>query len=168
MPNQILSFYRDNGKDHRGRTRAWILAQDDAWLELKHDYVQWLFPDAQPSRFSPDAPLLDKATVAAFHADSRLQDTLRESLVRMLAFYGLCMENKQCIQADNWAARKSNWFTRNTHNSLRITRILKSLSALGLKTDAQAFKRGLRNLCETEADCGIDRLTRRFWADAAP
>ncbi len=38
--------------------------------------------------------------------------------------------------------RKQNWFSRGTHSNLRITRILKSLSALGLQHEAHAVEVG--------------------------
>lgn len=46
---------------------------------------------------------------------------------RMLRFYGLEARGPRIAKGRNWTARKSDWFTGPTHNSLRITRILKSL-----------------------------------------
>lgn len=66
-PNSpLLSFYRNGGADHKGRTLDAILAESDPWLEQTHDYVQWLFPLGSQSVYNPDAPTLDAMAVRAF------------------------------------------------------------------------------------------------------
>ena len=45
--SQLLRFYSGSHPDHRGRMLAEILKQDDLWLELTHDYIQWLFPSGR-------------------------------------------------------------------------------------------------------------------------
>src|SRR5262249_55092945 len=65
----IVSFYRGEAPDDYGRTIEQIWAFSDAQLEYTHNYVQRLFPLYTPSRFA-DAPLLDDATVQAFHDDT--------------------------------------------------------------------------------------------------
>ena len=61
--NQLLAFYLGTGTDHRGRTLAEILRQDDLWFEITHDFIQWLFPLNELSRASLHAPLVDGATL---------------------------------------------------------------------------------------------------------
>ena len=148
--------------------RGEILKQDDYWFEAAHDYIQWLFPTKEFSRATPDAPVLDKATINAFIADDLLRNHLRATLIRILLFYGLRLTPAGVVKGANWEARKSNWFTENTHNSLRITRILKCLNSLGLEVEAKAFQSGLQSLCEAEPDCGIDKIAMQFWRDAVP
>lgn len=145
---------------------AEMLKQDDHWLEVCHNYIQWLFPTKEFSRVTPDAPILDKATIEAFKTDELLRNHLRAALIRILSFYGLRLTPAGVVKGANWEARKSNWFTENTHNSLRITRILKCLNSLGLEVEAKAFQSGLQSLCESERDCGIDEIAMKFWLDA--
>jgi hypothetical protein len=164
--SQLLRFYCGTHPDHRGRMLAEILRQDDDWLEITHDYIQWLFPLADLSRASPNAPLLDGATVAAFKQDEGLRNHMRAAFVRMLAFYGLSITRDGIKKAANWDARKLEWFTSNTHNSLRLTRMLKSLHALGFTWEAHTLQSTLETLCTTEPDCGIDSTSRRFWKEA--
>ena len=166
--SQLLRFYCGTHPDHRGRMLAEILRQDDDWLEITHDYIQWLFPLADLSRASRNAPLLDSVTVAAFTQDESLRNHMRAAFIRMLAFYGLSIARDGIKKAANWDARKTEWFTTNTHNSLRLTRMLKSLSALGFSWEAAELQRALRELCATEPDCGIDATARRFWEEAVP
>ena len=145
---------------------AEVLKQDDDWFAACHNYIQWIFPTSEISRVTPNAPVLDKETIDAFLSDPLLRQHLRAAFNRILLFYGLAATASGIVKRANWNERKSNWFTRNTHNSFRITRILKSLSALGLKTDAKAFQSVLLNLCEMEADCGFGPVSVKFWMDA--
>jgi hypothetical protein len=164
--SQLLRFYSGSHPDHRGRMLAELLRQDDHWLELTHDYIQWLFPLADLSRASAHAPLLDKATIDTFRTDAQLLDHMRASFVRMLRFFGLKMSRDGVSKADNWAERKADWSIENTHNSLRLTRMLKNLQALGFAWEAAELQKVLLHLCVTEADCGIDATTQRFWREA--
>lgn len=166
--NRLLAFYYGSHPDSHGRMLAEILKQDDHWLEVCHNYIQWLFPTREFSRVTPDAPVLDKTTMEAFQTDELLRGHLRAALIRILSFYGLKLTGTGIVKGPNWAARKSNWFTENTHNSLRITRILKSLTALGLRNEAIFFQTTLAELCASEPDCGIDGTAMQFWREAVP
>lgn len=164
----LLLFYGGTHPDHRGRMLAEILRQDDDWLEATHDVIQWLFPLAEPSRASRHAPLLDAATVHAFRSDEVLRQHMRAALVRMLAFFGLCIRRDGIVKAEHWHLRKPVWFTCSTHNSLRLTRMLKCLYALGFEWEARTLQTCLEALCETEPGCGIDAASRQFWQHAVP
>ena len=147
---------------------AEIVRQDDDWLEITHDYIQWLFPLADLSRASVNAPLLDKATIDAFATDELLRNHIRAAFMRMLRFYGLKVTPDGVGKADNWPERKTEWFHENTHNSLRLTRMLKSLHALGMIWEAAELLKALQRLCAAEPRCGIDATSQRFWKEALP
>jgi hypothetical protein len=164
--NPLLAFYAESGPDHRGRYLRDIVQQDDRWLETTHDYVQWLFPLYEPSGVLPSAPRIDAEVAAAFATDERLRQTLHESLLRMLSFYGLADRDGRIGKGPNWPERKANWFTRPTHNNLRITRILKCLCALGLRADAERLAACLEVMRTTEADCGVGATTFAYWRAA--
>lgn len=142
---------------------AEVVQQDDFWLEQTHDFIQWLFPLNELSRASSHAPLVDGVTIKAFRSDDLLKKHMRVCLVRMVKFLGLRFDGKTLEKATNWNQRKGEWFTTHSHNSLRITRILKSLTLLGLKQDAQNLQSGLEALCQGEPDCGITTESRNFW-----
>ncbi|MCZ4314624.1 opioid growth factor receptor-related protein [Comamonadaceae bacterium G21597-S1] len=166
--NKLLAFYYGSHPDSHGRMLAEILKQDDHWLEVCHNYIQWLFPTKEYSHVTPDAPTLDKETVDAFKSDELLRNHLRAALIRILSFYGLKLTVGGIVKGPNWAERKLNWFTENTHNSLRITRILKCLNALDLNIEAKAFQSALLALCRSEPDCGIDKTALKYWSEALP
>lgn len=164
--NQLILFYSGSHPDSRGRLLSEILEQDDLWLETCHDYIQWLFPNRAASRVTPNAPTITPAIEKAFHEVDLLRNHLAASFYRILSFYGLKSTAEGIIQAENWSLRKGNWFTQNTHNNLRITRILKCLMSLGLKSEALRFYEILNHLPELDKDCGIDADAYKFWADA--
>lgn len=165
--NASPAFYLGSHPDNRSRTLAEVLRQDDFWLEVTHDYIQWLFPLAESSRVNPQAPLVDAITAWTFASDDLLRRHLMASFLRMLNFFGVQRETSgEISKAANWNERKGDWFTRDSHNSLRITRILKSLALLGLPDEARELQRALANLCRTEPDCDINRTSQGFWRDA--
>lgn len=164
--NKLLAFYYGGFPDDHGRLLAEITRQDDLWLEVTHDYIQWLFPLREISKVTPSSPLIDNQVFAAFHEDELLRRHLLASFIRMLSFYGLARRGGIVVKGANWDERKSNWFTEGTHNNLRITRILKSLSTLGLRAEAESFLNALNTLRQSEPDCGIGDDAYKFWNSA--
>lgn len=152
--------------DNRGRTLSEILKQDDLWLEVTHDYIQWLFPNEERSRVAPGTPTITVEVKKEFKSDEILQRHLRASFYRMLAFYGLTATDQGIEKYDIWEKRKLNWFVEDTHNNLRITRMLKCLYALGLENEALQFHQILVKLVQNEKDCGIGTTAQQFWAEA--
>jgi hypothetical protein len=166
----VVRFYRGDGRDARGRTLDDILGWDDAALESVHDFVQWLFPLDEPSAFNPDAPLVSEADRAAFRQDPRLEANLRRAFERMLAFYGLELDETGAApavrRAGSWDERSPVWLHRGNHNHLRLTRILKSLTILG----QPALARALYDRLWEEANRAPDRITPvtlRYWTSAS-
>lgn len=121
---QLQSFLRGDGPDHRGRTHDDILKFTDEQLESEHDYIQWLFPLREPSAAVPESPFLEnEEIIQLLKNDEEVQESMVTALVRMHSFY---QEN-------------DHWLKQNDHNHLRITRILKSVSLLNSKENAQEF-----------------------------
>jgi opioid growth factor receptor-like protein len=134
----LIGFYLNGGRDSAGRTLAEIWGMTDDELMDTHDVVQWLFPLSEPSKFNSTAPVLTEKQVAAFHADARLRDNLLKSFRRFMQVFGLGYthgEIHHVVHQDIWMHLNHNW--------LRFTRILKSLTLLGLKDEAMAFFRFL-------------------------
>ncbi|KAI4827693.1 hypothetical protein KUCAC02_031071 [Chaenocephalus aceratus] len=101
-------------------------------LESGHSYIQWLFPLQEPG-VNYQARTLTKDEIKDICQSSLALLNLLESYKLMLDFYGIELLNEQTgelTRALNWKARFNN-LNSHTHNSLRITRILKCLGTLG-------------------------------------
>lgn len=136
--NNLVSFYLGEGRDKQGRLLTEIWATGDDELMHTHDVVQWLFPLKEPSKFNPTAPVLTDKQITAFHGDPRLRANLLKSFTRFMQVFGLSYVDGEIRQAGH----KDIWLSLN-HNWLRFTRILKSLTVLGLPDEAMAFFRFL-------------------------
>ena len=138
--SRLVQFYCGEAPDTEGRRLTDIWSWDDEELEVIHDFIQWLFPLTEPSQFTPDAPLLTPEDIAAFHVDPDLRGNLGKSFERMLAFFGLALAGEgNVVEAANFASRVPEIWAEPNHNWLRVTRILRSLTLLGLAPLATAF-----------------------------
>ena len=163
--SKLTEFYRGTGTDSEGRSLADVWAFSDNELEAIHDFIQWLFPLVESSRFNPDAPLLTVADIDEFRADSRLRAHLGRSLDVFLGFLGLREEEGRVTKAPDFESKADVWRFAN-HNWLRITRVLTSTRLLGLEDRSRAFFAFLKELKE-EGRSGITNDTFRYWERAA-
>lgn len=165
--SRLADFTRGQAPDTQGRYLHDIWTWDDETLESVHDFIQWLFPLPEPSQFNADAPMLTADDIAAFRNDAQLQANLRRSLDRVLVFLGLAWDaGGGIVEGANFKARAADVWLAPNHNWLRITRILGSLTLLGLETEARALFARLEQLYR-QARFPISERTYRFWRDAA-
>jgi Opioid growth factor receptor (OGFr) conserved region len=165
--SRLIEFYRGEATDAEGRSLHDLWGWDDDRLEEVHDFIQWLFPLPEPSRFNPDAPLLTPEDVAAFAADPLLRDNLRRSFGRFLAFVGLTRTAAGgVVEGPDFAARVPDVWAFPNHNWLRITRVLRSLRLLGLAADSEALYERLDALYRGR-QFPIPADTFQYWTEAA-
>jgi hypothetical protein len=160
---RLIEFYGFGGVDDKGRSLTHILAQDYDWLENTHDYIQWVFPNVEPSSVTPLAPTLTPAVVVEFKGNIEIKACLQSSLCMMLRFYGLDLVNGKVIKRINWDERKANWFFHDTHNNLRIARILKCLRSVGMEDLADKYYTALMDLVHTDPECGLTQASTQYW-----
>lgn len=163
----IVAFYRGVGTDHAGRRIDDIWSWDARRLEAVHDYIQWLFPLPDPSRFNPQAPLLSAADCDAFKADPDLERRALRSFDLLMEFLGLVRAGDAVVRGSNFASRAESWLQPLNHNFLRLTRILLFLRHIGLAQQSSAL---FTCLCDIAAREGLGILDARvigFWRSAA-
>ena len=164
----ILDFYKGSGGNSGGWRLHEILEWSDDELEEVHDFIQWLFPLPEHSQANPYAPLLDPATIQAFHNDEKLKRELRNALDRMLLFYGFVRHQDSIFEGEQFRVRAANWLTPGNHNHLRLTRMIRSLRILGLEAEAQALWKALQAVYQSdEGTNSISQRTYNFWTRAA-
>lgn len=172
VSTQIIGFYSGTEPDHRGRYVHEILNWPDDQLEAVHDYIQWLFPLSEKSGFNVAAPVLTQESIQEFRTRHDLQDRLRVSFLRMMNFYGFETRfGKQITvsRAPKFGIKSIAWLSPSNHNHLRITRILKCSTVLGLKAEAKALFSCLSELYEDEQNKpapAISYETMLYWEEA--
>jgi hypothetical protein len=167
---RIAGFFGGQLPDGERRYLRELQNWPDERLESVHDFIQWMFPLLEPSPVNPEAPVLDEETIALFHARPELREALRASWLRMLDFYGLELSDGQVRRAASFAAKSPTWLHPNSHNHLRISRILKCLRLLGLEEEACAFFDCLVDIYASERRKprpGITERTFEFWQNAS-
>ena len=143
----IVAFLEGEGPDARGRTLFDVLAFDDALIEQRHDFIQWLFPLTEPSAAVAGSPVLTPEDVAAIQASGMAQIALAAATDRMDRFYRATHD----------------WLMPSDHNHLRITRIIRSLRLLSGDAQAEAFKAAI--LWRVEATrAPVSARSRGYWA----
>lgn len=169
---RIIGFYSGTEPDHRGRYLREIQQWPDDQLEAVHDYIQWLFPLSERSGFNVAAPILNRESIQEFRARPELQGNLRVSFIRMMNFYGLevrASEQFTVVRMPNFAAKATIWLSPGNHNHLRITRILKCLTLLGLEAEAKAFFGCLSEIYKDEQNKPLPTIseeTMEYWREA--
>ncbi len=146
--SRLTDFLSGEGVDAAGRSHAQVLALDDAALESRHDFIQWLFPLPEPSAAVPGSPVLMRADTADLQADAQAQERLRRAANRMLRFY----------------QNTAHWRAPVDHNHLRITRIIRSLRLLAGDAPADAFRAQILRLLGEPPP--ISRRTLDYWLAA--
>jgi hypothetical protein len=165
----LIRFYFGIGPDGNGRMLNVIHSWDHDSLEYIEDYMQWLFPLETPSRCSKTAPVLTREDIEWFHTSRFLRRKLLSSFELMLDFLGFeLLEDRGTPSVSRRKESSSNisWLGAENHNMSRITRMLRSMSVLGLREHARAFLRCLESLYEGDARDAIRPSTMRFWRDA--
>jgi hypothetical protein len=161
----LIDFYLGTAPDHRGRMLDEILRWSDHRLEAGHDFIHVLFPLPEPSQNIPNAPVADPAVFAEFRRSPALQKNLLRSFQMMLRFYGFQLDAVRCevVPAFDFHEKSANWLFLGDHNHLRITRILKCLTASGLGAQAAAFLKALLAIAEPGK---VSEETLRYWKGA--
>ncbi len=147
--SQITDFYKGTGTDNRGRSHADMIKFRDPELERGHDFIQWMFPLREPSRFNPNAPVLTDADVSEFLSSEPMRGRLGMSFDRMMSFYVIGDSNP-------W------WAQPTDHNLLRMTRILTSTRILGLAPEADFLLERLEQIAADNPG-RIPAKTLAFW-----
>jgi hypothetical protein len=167
---RIIGFYSGTQPDHRGRYLHEIQVWTDKQLESIHDYIQWLFPLPEPSGFNTAAPVLTHESIREFRTRPELQQKLRGSFLRMMTFYGFEVRSGGHMTvtcSPTFAARATTWLSPGNHNHLRITRILRCLTVLGLESEAKAFFGCLSDIYErNKPRPAISDETMLYWKEA--
>ena len=149
VESPILAFLGGSGPDSRGRRLSDIWAFSDTEIERTHNFIQWLFPLAEPSLSVPGSPTLTSCDIAAL----RLSNAAKTSIVKSGEWYA------------DFLSKNPHWKAKYDHNHLRITRAIKSLRLLVSDDEANRFRNNVFALLGDDAEL-IDEKARSFWLAA--
>lgn len=168
----LLSFLRGTGVDAHGRRFEDIMEWDFRRLERSHDYIQWLFPTDEPSRFNVRAPVLTPDLVITLRKDPAIVASIRRAFGKFCTFLGfelvLPVKKPQDADQPRMLVRQAPHFHERfadcwevgftgigfNHNWLRISRVLHCLRLVGLREEAAAFLSCLEQMPDLGIRCG--------------
>lgn len=142
----FINFYSGEGKNWSGHTIDEILNFSNDQLEVIHNYIQWIFPTTETSKFNKDVPIMTEEIIKTFKKNPKCKLNMLKCFKRMLNFYGLKLEDKLVIKNIDYKERSYDWIYIHPHNHMRITRILKSLKLFGFKEEHDAFLKILKEI----------------------
>lgn len=112
-----------------------ILKWNDYKLEKNHDWVQWVFPLPEKSKYNLNAPILDYFDIHLFKSTKILDKTIYTAFIRLLNFYGFTLDPITLLPKQYKSLyRKENGIIvglYSSHNYLRITRIMRFFNLIG-------------------------------------
>uniref|UniRef100_A0A6C0BEW5 Opioid growth factor receptor (OGFr) conserved domain-containing protein n=1 Tax=viral metagenome TaxID=1070528 RepID=A0A6C0BEW5_9ZZZZ len=101
------------------RNKDTIFEYNNIMLESSHDFIQWMFPTITPSKFNINAPVLTFQDLRNLRDDPNVYKTLLKFAKKMITYW--------CIFDED----KNNSIILNTHNSLRLSRMIDCLGIYG-------------------------------------
>ena len=137
--DNLAAFLAGRGKDSRGRTLEDVWEKDDGWWDRTHDFIQWIFPTAERSRYNLFAPVCSAS-------DALDYPNIEKSY------------NRFCTFLNN-----IDWRHKGNHNILRITRVIKSLRIFGRNDLADQLLEKVMD--ETKDIKGLEK-SKSYWLGA--
>lgn len=158
--HSIVLFQLNEATDNKGRYLNDLWQEDFYFYENCHDYIQWMFPLAEESEYNLDAPVLTEEDIIFFQNNIIVQSNIKKSFRTILSFYGFEIYAEGIRKNESFERRKKIWLTRNNHNQLRLTRIMKCLCLLGMPEYTDAL---LTILLEIAKESDVSSYTLEKW-----
>ena len=149
----LLEFLSAEGNDPNGRHIANFVAANDDELENTHELFQWVFPLQEPSKATPNSPILSKEDLDIIHGNREINREVTISL------------NHACNRYLRFLESRRSWLTHHDHNHLRITRIIKSLRLIMGDRWAERFKMQALEIAGKDIS-DVGEIAKQHWSDA--
>ena len=135
-----ISTFKNPQGDYRGKTPcrladilAWKSDDEEEIMEKCHHYIQWVFPNLEPSNVHKIPPL-SESEAKLIRSDSTARANALKVYRWFLVFMGATMSDEKTgklYQGPNFSTQIKYFQGRHNHNFQRITRILKWLNLMG-------------------------------------
>jgi len=112
----------------------WKSTDTPSKAERVHNFIQWMFPNTEPSEARPEIPPITKAEAKAIREDTVTLGQFKVGYEWFLRFLGIGLDANSGVLNRNsdWPERKLKLDVPGNHNFRRITRVLYALRELGL------------------------------------
>lgn len=124
--------------DHRDLMLDDVLAYTAEKFETDHQFIQWIFPLMEPSPFNPHAPVLNKGECAHMRDDPHVSAGLQRAFVFVLKNYGMTWVDGAVLPLAD-ASRGWMILQSPSHHDKHVSRVLRSLTLLGMRDEALAM-----------------------------
>ncbi|KAJ9127147.1 hypothetical protein QFC24_001384 [Naganishia onofrii] len=117
------------------------LSSDMEECEYNHGWVQWFYP-IRAQGVNPSAQPLQAHEITSLLAQPKIQETLLDSYKIWLKFLGIrlvSVETGLLGRANSGFEARTRNFRQNSHNLLRVSRVMQWLSEFKLEHHAESF-----------------------------
>lgn len=167
--SQVINFYTGKENNSGYSYNDVVYEWDNQKWEDTHDFIQWLFPLDEPSKYNADAPILNESELATFQSSQMLRHRLILAYERFLSTLGLRFrytedEGLEVFKTRDFDKYEHLWKTPN-HNWLRVTRVMKTLNLVGLSEHSTALYYTLKQM--SDDGYNIPEETLGYWFHAS-
>lgn len=141
----------------------WKSTDNPSRAEEVHNFIQWMFPNTEPSQARPEILPITKNEAKAIRENKVALHQFKVGYGWFLSFLGIGLDANSGIlrRNDDWPQRKAQLDNQGNHNFKRITRVLYALREFGLcdfMGHLYAF------LVMHYENCG--ETCKKFWSDS--
>ena len=142
-------FFLNKAPDHKGRMLSDIYKFSDKEIEATHDFIQIVFPLAEPSFWSSNKYFIESQQ----QIDSLSKNkNVKEAILQSASWY------------ISFLKRNNHWKNVNDHNLKRITRMIKSVRLIVGDIEADKIKKEIISIKNIEKL--VSQKSIKYWENA--
>ena len=143
------TFLLNESCDHKGRMLSDIYKFSDKEIEATHDFIQIVFPLAEPSFWSSNKYFIESQQ----QIDSLSKNkNVKEAILQSASWY------------ISFLKRNNHWKNVNDHNLKRITRMIKSVRLIVGDIEADKIKKEIISIKNIEKL--VSQKSIKYWKNA--
>lgn len=159
-----LDFTIGKKTDNHGRHISDIWRYSNDQLEMRQDYIQWLFTTKNRTPTNPEAPVWNAEIWHDYEEKVQVISSVNRSVLTMLRYWGIEYNDKIFRLSARGRESQKLWLSTHNHNQQRISRMLSTLVLVGEPKVAQELNRFLRTSVIRH---GVQTESVQFWHKAA-
>jgi len=171
MVYHFLPFLTGERPCDSGETVHTMLGLNDHEMENKHNWVQWCFPNPQPSKTQKKVAQYpmgrNEATLIASRFDSATH--VCALLLKVFRFWGIEWTHESTVGLSRFHVADTERFRLKLsgvdHNQKRMTRVITFLFALGWYDVAESLQGLLKNAQDNLHGFRVSAATLGFWTE---